>query len=82
MQTVVDFLTAKGFSVKGTPAEKIDDEQYDMLKEEFGDDKSLKSEAEQLFQARQKEKQKAKKEEKEAPEVIETVVPEEVNIKH
>ena len=78
MQTVVDFLTAKGFSVKGTPAEKIDDEQYDMLKEEFGDDKSLKSEAEQLFQARQKEKQKAKKEEKEAPEVIETVVPEEM----
>ena len=78
LQTVVDFLTAKGFSVKGTPAEKIDDEQYDMLKEEFGDDKSLKSEAEQLFQARQKEKQKAKKEEKEAPEVIETVVPEEM----
>ena len=74
LQTVVDFLGKKGHSVNASPSEKISDEQYELLKLEFGADKNLKSEAEKILQTRQKEKVQKKP----APEVIETRIPEEL----
>lgn len=76
LQTVVDFLGKKGHSVNASPSEKITEEQYDLLKQEFGADKSLKNEAEKILQNRLKEKEKVQK--KAAPEVIETRIPEEM----
>ena len=62
LQTVVDFLTTKGFEVKASPSEKISDAQYDLLRQEFGADRDLRTEAEKMIQNRQKEKiQKEKK---------------------
>lgn len=75
LQTVVDFLAKKGFEVKATPAEKITDEQYDLLKKEFGADKDLRTEAEKMIQKRQKVKSQK---DKEKPAVIETTIPEDL----
>lgn len=79
LQTVVDFLGKKGFSINASPSEKITDEQYDLLRKEFGADKDLRTEAEKLLQNRQKEKRPAVREKK-APveEVIRTTVPEDM----
>jgi len=55
LQTVVDFLTTKGFEVKASPSEKISDAQYDLLRQEFGADRDLRTEAEKMIQNRQKE---------------------------
>ena len=75
LQTVVDFLAKKGFEVKATPADKISEEQYDLLKKEFGADKDLRTEAEKMIQKRQKVKSQK---DKEKPAVIETTIPEEL----
>ncbi len=40
--TIVDFLREKGFEVNASPSEKITDEQYEILKKEFGADKDLR----------------------------------------
>lgn len=79
LQTVVDFLGKKGFSINASPSEKITDEQYELLRKEFGADKDLRTEAEKLLQNRQKEKRPAIREKK-APveEVIRTTVPEDM----
>ena len=60
------------------PSEKIDDKQYELLKEEFGADKMLRNKAEELLQNRQKDKRPAAKEQKPEPQVVETTVPEEM----
>lgn len=59
LQRVVDFLQEKGHNVEPSLNTKIEDAQYDLLRQEFGGDKDLKQEAEQLFQSRQKEKKTA-----------------------
>ena len=74
LQTLVDFLAKKGHTVNASPSEKISDEQYELLRKEFGADKDLRNEAEKMLQSRQKEKV----EKKAAAEVIETKVPEEL----
>lgn len=74
LQTLVDFLAKKGYQVKASPSEKITDEQYELLRQEFGADKDLRNEAEKMIQNRQKEKV----EKKNTPEVIETKVPDEM----
>ena len=74
LQTLVDFLAKKGHTVNASPSEKISDEQYELLRKEFGADKDLRNEAEKMLQSRQKEKV----EKKAAPEVIETKVPEDL----
>ncbi len=76
LQTVADFLRKKGFETNAALNEKITDEQYELLRKEFGADKDLRSEAEKMLQSRQKEK--GQKEKKPAPEVIETKIPEEL----
>ena len=74
LQTLVDFLAKKGHTVNASPSEKISDEQYELLRKEFGADKDLRNEAEKMLQSRQKEKV----EKKAAAEVIETKVPEDL----
>ena len=74
LQTLVDFLAKKGHTVNASPSEKISDEQYELLRKEFGADKDLRNEAEKMLQSRQKEKV----EKKATAEVIETKVPEDL----
>ena len=77
LQTVVDFLHKKGVEVQPSPSAKISDEQYELIRKEFGADKDLRNKAEEMLQNRQKEK-KASSQAKKAPvEEIKTVVPEE-----
>ncbi len=77
LQTVVDFLQKKGHEVSAGLNQRITDEQYELLRKEFGADKDLRTEAEKMLMNRQKEKQKEKVK-KPAPEVIETSIPEEL----
>ena len=83
--TVVDFLQKKGYTVEANPNTKITEEQYAALVKEFSKDKDLKIESEKIFQERQnKERNKASvsiedlQPEPAKPEMIDTVVPEEV----
>jgi len=77
-QTVVDFLNKKGMPVEDDLNAKLDDRQYELLKQEFSTDKHLKSAAEEMIQSRQQERKKFVKPKKETPEVIATTVPEEM----
>ena len=83
LQTVVDFLTTKGFEVKASPSEKISDAQYDLLRQEFGADRDLRTEAEKMIQNRHKEKiQKEKKaSRKDVATEIKTEIPTELRPK-
>ena len=58
LQTVVDYLEKKGFKIEADLNLKLSDEEYQMVKEEFGKDKILKSEAEKLISQRQEVKEK------------------------
>ena len=75
LQTAVDFLKQKGFEVQASLSERISDEQYELLKKEFGADKNLRNAAEKLLQDRQKEKKPVAKEVKPQPEEIKTTIP-------
>ena len=86
--TVVDFLQKKGYTVEANPNTKITEEQYAALVKEFSKDKDLKIESEKIIQERQnKERNKASVSIEDIhpglkkPEVIETVVPEDVRPK-
>ena len=86
--TVVDFLQKKGYTVEANPNTKITEEQYAALVKEFSKDKDLKIESEKIIPERQnKERNKASVSiedihpELKKPEVIETVVPEDVRLK-
>ena len=86
--TVVDFLQKKGYTVEANPNAKITEEQYAALIKEFSKDKDLKIESEKIIQERQnKERNKVSVSiedihpELKKPEVIETVVPEDVRPK-
>ena len=86
--TVVDFLQRKGYTVEANPNTKITEEQYAALIKEFSKDKDLKIESEKIIQERQnKERNKVSVSiedihpELKKPEVIETVVPEDVRPK-
>ena len=83
LQTVVDFLAKKGFQVNASPSEKITDEQYDLLRTEFGADKNLRNEAEKMIQTRQKEKnkEKAHREKSAQADIYPTEIPEDKRIK-
>ncbi len=82
LQTIVEFLEKKGITVESTPNTVINEEQYELLKKEFGADKNLRSEAEKLLQERQKEKKAASKEKKtNITEEIKTKIPEDMRPK-
>ena len=78
--TVADFLKKKGHPIQDDDLnQKLDDEQYDLLKEAFGADKDLKTKAEEMMQNRQKDKRPAApKPAKPEPEMVETTIPEEL----
>ena len=38
LQTVVDVLASKGYEVRPVPSEKISEDQYELLRKEFGAD--------------------------------------------
>lgn len=76
LQTIVEFLQSKGITVEANPSEKISNEQYELLKKEYGADKELRGEVDKQKQDRQKEKNKAKKAPAASAEVIKTEVPE------
>ena len=60
-QTVVETLEAKGIVIEGlTPSTKLEDEHYDILKEAFGADKSLRNAADELLQSRLRSKRQEK----------------------
>ena len=86
--TVVDFLQKKGYAIEANPNAKITEEQYAALVKEFSKDKDLKIESEKIFQERQnKDRNKASvsiedlQMEAKQPEVVETVVPDEIRPK-
>ncbi len=59
IQTAVEFLQKKGFTVEANPNTKITDEQYALLVKEFNKDKNLKLESESISLERHKEKNRA-----------------------
>jgi translation initiation factor IF-2 len=54
ISTVVDFLQKKGFTVENNPNAKISPEQYDLLVNEFSNDKKERIKSEEFIQSRQK----------------------------
>lgn len=88
IQTAVDFLQKKGFSVESNPNTKISEEQHALLVKEFSKDKNLKQESERISQERHnKEKNKetvsidgydTAETKKEEPNEIKTVVADEL----
>ena len=84
-QRAIDFLEKKGCPVEDDLNAKLTDEQVALLTTEFAPDKILKKETEKRQAARQEikeryqaEKEKEKKAAAKEPEMVETVVPEEV----
>ena len=82
IQTAVEFLQKKGFTVEANPNTKITDEQYALLVKEFSKDKSLKLESESISLERHKERAKAAASAeaetapaKEEPKEVKTVIP-------
>ena len=64
MQTCVDFLQKKGYTVEASLNAKIDDEQYEQLVMQFSKDKDLRQKAEQAQRERINSKMEAKAESK------------------
>lgn len=60
MQTCVDFLQKKGYTVEASLNAKIDDEQYEQLVMQFSKDKDLRQKAEQAQRERINSKMEAK----------------------
>ena len=60
INTAVEFLRKKGFEVEENPNAKITDEQFDLLRQEFSNDKALKAKSNQFIMDRKdKDKNKA-----------------------
>ncbi len=78
LQTVIDYLEKKGISIKNDMNAKLTDEQYQIVKDEFGSDKRLRNEANILISQRHTEKAKDKKAPvaKKVIEEIKTEIPE------
>lgn len=76
-QTVLETLAVKGIELsEATPSTKIDDEQYEILKNAFGADKSLRTAADELLQSRFRSKRQEKDDEPQpAPEIVEKSAP-------
>ena len=75
LQTIIEFLEKKGLSIEANPNTKIGEEEYSLLRQEFGADKNLRSEAEKILQGRQNSKEK-KKAEKTTEVFIKAEIPE------
>lgn len=60
IQTAVDFLQKKGFSIEASPMTKISEEQHALLIKEFSKDQNLKKESERISFERHNNKEKSK----------------------
>ena len=60
LQTCVDFLQKKGYTVENSLNAKISDEQYELLVMQFSTDKDLRLKAEKAQRERQESKKEAK----------------------
>ena len=76
LQTVIDFLAKKGFTVKNDMNAKLTDEQYQIIKNEFCSDKNLRNKADILISQRHTEKDKKSFQPKKSAEEIKTEIPE------
>ncbi len=56
INTIVDFLHKKGFEIESNPNTKVSEEMYDILKQEFRSDLTVKMESEKLVERKQKGK--------------------------
>lgn len=61
LQTVVDYLEKKGYKIDADLNAKLSDDEYQIVKNEFGTDKDLKKEVEKIITQRLEEKVKEKK---------------------
>ncbi len=76
LQSITGLLKEKGKPVEGNdPNQKLNEEQYEILKKAFSADKTLRDKAEERMQDRQEKKRIANRQ-SEAPEMVKTVVPE------
>ena len=76
MQTCVDFLQKKGYTVENSLNAKIDDEQYEQLVMQFSQDKDLRQKAEKAQRERMENRKEAKAAAvEEVPAVEETPAP-------
>ncbi len=76
LQSITGLLKEKGHPVESNdPNQRLDDEQYEILKKAFSADKTLRDKAEERMQDRQEKKRIANRQ-TEAPEMVKTVVPE------
>ena len=80
LQTVIDFLAKKGFTVKNDMNAKLTDEQYQIIKNEFCSDKNLRNKADILISQRHTEKDKKSFQPKKSAEEIKTEIPEDSNL--
>ena len=77
LQSITDLLKEKGAPVASNdPNQKLDDNQYELLKKAFSADKTLRDKAEERMQDRQAQKRSASKAKKAEEKMVETVVPE------
>ena len=76
LQTCVDFLQKKGYTVENSLNAKIDDEQYEQLVMQFSQDKDLRQKAEKAQRERMENRKEAKAAAvEEVPAVEETPAP-------
>lgn len=80
LQTITDFLKKNNCPIDDANGlnQKLDDKQYELLKKEYGAYKDLRDKAEELRQTRQEKKGGSPQRAKSEPEMIETVIPEEL----
>ena len=79
LQSITDLLKEKGAPVPSNdPNQKLDEKQYELLKQAFSADKTLRNQAEEKMQDRQEKKRSASAKNRKAEaesQVVETVVP-------
>lgn len=78
LQNIVTFLTEKGMGISNDPNQKLDEKQYELLKEEFGKDRAMRNKAEEMLQDRQEKKKTPAKASTPEVKMVETVIPDEM----
>lgn len=81
LQTIVDFLAKKGFNIESDMNVKLTDEQYQVIKEQFGSDKELHNDAKNLITLRTPKEKKQVEKKEVVIEEIKTEIPEQPKIK-
>ncbi len=82
ISTITEFLQKKGFAVESNPNAKIDDEQYDLLIQEFGKDLNIHRERNKTHDRNKANKETQTSDDstniKNEPEVIKTEIPDQL----